>query len=156
MRRSTTGIIPNRRAAVPRIALLALLLLMASLGFAPAPIYRAERDPNTVAMRSLAGDWHLHYMRVGDNVIDDGMATWVIDKGRMKNPAGGSVIDITLDATKDPKHFDFCIVDLKWHHKGIYQLKGNTLTVYFHFGRDGRPTDFAGSNGKMILERKKR
>ena len=163
MIQSTTRIIPNRSSAVTRSALLALMLLAASLGLAPAPIYRADRDPNRVAMKALEGEWYLRSFRVAENVIADGenmaadgMTTCVIGEGRMKIQPGGCLLDITLDATKEPKHFDFTMVELKWLHKGIYHLKGNVLTVHFYFHKDGRPTDSQGANGEMILERKRR
>jgi uncharacterized protein (TIGR03067 family) len=144
---------------------LATLLALAALGLGAWGLaYRtlaadkpggAKEGTAKADLERLQGTWELVSMEMGDRevpaeeikgftlVIKDDQATLSDGKGRTQEAV------LKLDPAKDPKEIDMAVnEDGKDEvHKGIYKLKGDTLTLCKSHPPDERPGAFGTKEG---------
>jgi uncharacterized protein (TIGR03067 family) len=126
------------------------LLIVACLGFAPAPVYRG-RSADLQAMQGA------RYTIGGSLIREAGsVPLMVISGNRLKYSVAGRPLnewDFELDEGTKPKRFDRKRIDSKGKSitlPGIYRIDGDTLTIS---SRDPeRPVDFDGAGQGIFLE----
>ncbi|MBY0457931.1 MAG: TIGR03067 domain-containing protein [Gemmataceae bacterium] len=129
---------------------LGLVFLSASLAFAQEP---------AGDLKALQGKWVLQSATLGgrdhtDDFKDMKLAVtgdkYVIDFG--VNSDNGA---IKINATKTPKQIDLTTGEKgPWKIRnltGIYELKGDTVTVCFHSTKEERPTKFEAPEKSQIV-----
>jgi uncharacterized protein (TIGR03067 family) len=131
------------------------LLIVLSLGFAPAPVYKA---PKPVAPKSdlerMQGKWVVvRQSRNGEDMAArPSNYTVEIVGDRFRHFIGGRLLaewSIRLDATKRIKEIDRKklggeVVSGPTALLGIYRLDGDSLQIAYISGGRGRPLDFDG------------
>ncbi len=140
-----------------RIATLGLALLVtASSGFAPAPIYRERRGSPEDELKNLQGKWILlSRTREGKNpshsvhaVVVKGNQWTFFDKGGTWHASWL----LSLDAKNSPKHIDMRGDGHKDTSRGIYEVRGDTLQFAFEMNTKMRPTNFRGDSPKWYVD----
>ena len=136
------------------------LLIVLSLGFAPAPVYRGSPGWCAADLKAMQGEW------VGVSMIQGGVDTvkpedrppgWRITGNVLTQvlaSTGGPQLTITLGGTQRHKTMDLEIAGVP-PGRALYWLDGDTLKVAL--GRS-RPTDFNGKGDNstvMTMKRKK-
>ena len=120
--------------------LLLVVLVAASLGFAPAPVYRENsRDPESVLKR-LQGEWAMpRYEQNGRTMISMGEAytvkiekdVWTFYRSHNGGPlVKSSSYTLKLDPKANPAEIDF-VSSPTYRLLGVYELKGDTLRIAF-------------------------
>jgi RNA polymerase sigma factor (sigma-70 family) len=170
----TKEVLHNMFVAKMKPVVLAVLALALVLGGASALAYstlanQGEKNEKTKPDKeTIQGNWEVVSLeRDGGSRREEEQlksAVWGFDKGKLAwNLEGGDKIeaDYKLDPTKSPKTIDLIIGgDPKRHLEGIYQLKGDELSICIPVGVDRpRPTELTGEKGSkcclVVLKRKK-
>ena len=125
-----------------RLTLL-LLLPIAALGFAPAPVFREKpNDPESV-LKCLQGDWAMpRYEQNGRTRISNGEAymvkiekdLWTFYHSHNGGPLTKSMsYTLKLDPKATPAEIDFLdyLSTPTYRLLGVYELKGDTLRIAF-------------------------
>ena len=152
-----------RRSAVPVFA-----LALATLGFAPAPIFKEKYQDSKAVSKRVQGMWAMpRYEYNGRTMISKGEVWTVkIEKDQwtvLTSENGGPLTRSSTSTVKfNPKAMT-PEIDLtsgtEYVYHGIYELKGDTMKLIFRANRDGsagrardltRPSDF---DHLMQLER---
>ena len=122
-----------------------LPLLMAALGFAPAPVFRENLDPAS-ARKQLQGIWSMsRYDRDGRTMIlEREVYTVTIEKGRWtffisrKGSPLTKRSTFTLKLTPKIGQMEIDLVQGKTRALlGVYDLKGDRLRIVFRATTDG-------------------
>jgi uncharacterized protein (TIGR03067 family) len=131
----------------------ALLLVAAvvSLAFAPAPLPRPA--PNKDDRMQLQGTWERLTYTLGGQpvplVAPNGGPIHAVFTGDHVTFTQGALTHgkwrITLDTRKSPKSFEMTWEQTGRTLWGVYELKGDTLTMCCSTNERERPTDFDGS-----------
>ena len=134
-----------------------LALTVASSARADDKQERAKFNGKWVAV-ALTGDG----MEIPADMLKKVPWYWIIDDKKIlsKRPTGGGrvreeTINFTIDPTKSPKTIDITDRERKETHKGIYELKGDTLTICFVMRAGAeRPDDLTSKKGskRMLLK----
>jgi uncharacterized protein (TIGR03067 family) len=113
-----------------------LILAVASLAFAPAPLPRPERRPR-VALPSMEGRWQGHHQLL------------VTPTHLIYNPdTTKTEYELVVDRTAQPATYDLRFPrDGRVSWKGIWKVEGDTLTLYYRQASEGRPTRFERDRG---------
>jgi uncharacterized protein (TIGR03067 family) len=125
-----------RRLALP------LLLALPSLGFAPAPFPKAERNARKTDLERLQGWW----VEVKHNGEPSRVEVEV--RGNVwNNSRPGDAWRITLDPHARPPRIDLvAIAPQRGHFRGIYKFEGDTFVYSLRYREKGsekdRPRDF--------------
>jgi uncharacterized protein (TIGR03067 family) len=135
------------------------LLIVLSLGFAPAPVYREKRDPAKDDLKALQGEWEcVGYSINGEEPsVGVGKSKVVHLEDRLSCLSNGAVTAryvVVLNPSKEPKWIDLKDVDVPGRAVlGIYRLDGNTLTCAFRnqVNTKERPKEFR-PHPLMIVE----
>jgi uncharacterized protein (TIGR03067 family) len=135
------------------------LLLVASLGFAPAPVYKERRDSSDDDPKNLQGRWLL-VSRTRDGKTPSHSAHVVEIRGNrwtLYNKTGtwSSVFDFTLAVKTSPRQIDMQHDKHKGRSgtiHGIYKVKGDRLDFAFTMDAGPRPTDFRGDSPKAYVD----
>ncbi len=159
------------RSAVSRSSLLLIGLVGATLGFAPAPVFRERPDDPDAVFRRLQGTWAVSRNEEGGQTrIPMGQAfTIKFEKDQwtfLRSENGGPLIKsdrhtLKLDPKATPAEIDFIFSATKEvRFCGVYELKGDTLRIAFRStanGTKGRAKDLsnpAPGDWFMQLERR--
>jgi uncharacterized protein (TIGR03067 family) len=142
---------PTMRRVVP-------LLIVLSLGFAPAPVYR-ETSEELADRKKLQGTWHLTSTTDGGNPQQDRELRWIVsgNKVTLIDKDGEYPWSFTLSPASRPKAIEM------WTSvggasgalglKAIYALDGDTLTVSFNWNDwRKRPKDLRGLGKNQLLQ----
>ena len=142
---------------------LAVLIVLALLGFAPAPLPKRERqreDPTDVN-----GTWELTLWENGGRRSQESEQTFHIEMTREKydfvSKGGGGVshYDMRLDPSASPMSFTWSMSG-RVMYVGSYRLQKDQMTMIFASGTNvaQRPTDFDGRQVqfRFIMRRIKR
>jgi uncharacterized protein (TIGR03067 family) len=137
------------------------LLIVLSLGFAPAPVYRGKPGGSKGDLQKMQGEWVRVSLTV-DGAPQGGQATLSVKDDRMRFQADYDRWKVVLDATGSPPKIDF-------HHAsspngraalaGIYRLEADTrLTICVRFADEEseRPVGFDHSQPNVWLHVYKR
>jgi uncharacterized protein (TIGR03067 family) len=135
------------------------LLMLASLGFAPAPVYKPRNDKHTdFDIEKLRGTWRsTSYRREGRNV---GMATtWKFsnDSLEVRQDSGAIGFNFHIDTARSPKTLELKLFG-QIHRRVICKLEDDTLTVCFNEGIATAPRAFDGEKkgqNLILFERHK-
>ena len=141
-----------------RIATLSLALLVtASLGFAPAPIYRERQGSPENELKDLQGKWILVSRMCGGKKITNHVAytvqisgnRWVLSSkdGKFRNSR-----TFSLDVKQSPKHINMRIDGREYSECNIYELKGDKLEYAYTSNKGLRPLDFRGDSPKWSVD----
>ncbi len=145
---------------------LAILLAaggLLSLAFAPAPLPKPA-VPSKDDLKEMAGTWEIVERTSSGRPLKSKLSTMAIAGERLTfYRATGTVATqwvLTLDASKSPRWFDRRR-DGKSNAMahGVYELKGDKLTMCYVRGGADRPTDLDGSKPgrwKEVYKRLKR
>jgi uncharacterized protein (TIGR03067 family) len=146
--------------------ILLLLLPIAALGFAPAPVYRGNDLDPAYVLKRLQGTWAMpRYDRNRRTMIlASEVYTVKIEKDQWTffiSRNGGSLIKsstftLKLDSKAVPAEIDFAQGKTRTF-LGVYDLKGDTLKIVFRATKDGRARDLtnpARGDEFLQLERK--
>jgi uncharacterized protein (TIGR03067 family) len=122
-----------------------LLLVVASLAFAPAPFPRAgKRGSNESDLKKMQGRWDRVGLGTGEKPRPSTCLV-TITGTRMQFPAADDAWVLTLGTTSNPKWLDAKRVNNPNSlFRGIYKFEGDALIIYWR-GPDAnpaRPTDF--------------
>ena len=141
--------------------IVSVFIVLSSLAFAPAPVYRAKPDRRT-DLEKIQGEW----VRV--SILTDGKrheeaVGSVVPTIKGDTMAFGSPNDtwrLTLDATKSPKQFDGRRLESDMYFVGVYKLEGDSLVVCWHLSKSesDRPASFDPAQPNVwlhVFERKK-
>jgi uncharacterized protein (TIGR03067 family) len=126
------------------------LLVVLSVGFAPAPVYRERPDSIKVDLEALQGEWQSVNCSLegGEPTVGGGDDTAVYRGDRMSRLHKGVVNArwvIALDPSKEPRRMDLKGVEVPDQTVlCIYRIDGDTLTFAFRNQVDAteRPKDF--------------
>jgi uncharacterized protein (TIGR03067 family) len=129
--------------------MLLLLVLLASLGFAPAPFLEKKRKRSP--LDELQGSWFASGTEA--RIVGDNLTYY-----RNGTPTGPSYA-LTINPTASPREYDARGVG-KWsslNFDGIYKIEGDTLTMCSVSRGGTRPKVFVatGGAGLYIMTRKK-
>lgn len=122
------------------------------------PLVAAAPVPKEVAKplnEKLEGTWEFVSATYGGqpDASYDG-ATWVLEKDgkatRTLKGAAGTPASFKIDTKTKPAAFDWTISESTW--QGIYEIKGDTLTVALGSGE--RPAEFAGQSVYVFTMKK--
>ena len=137
---------------------LALVLLgIASLGFAPAPVYRERRGSAEDELKNLQGRWLLVSRTRGGKRVTNHVAyavqisgdRWVLSS---KDGTFRSSRTFSLDVKQSPKHIDMRSDGVPSTRCCIFQLEGDTLKHAYPAEKERRPRDFSGDNSKWSVD----
>ena len=135
-----------------------MLIVLSSLAFAPAPVYRPRSDPRAADLKALQGVWVVAYfIGNGERMPSTQEATWRIEGANVTTTFGGkpsSRFTLVLGEAGVPRHLDL-VKDDGERMPGRYQVEGDRLEV--GIGKE-RPGDLSGRGegvGVWILQRKK-
>ena len=131
------------------------LMILAALGFAPAPVYKPNKDDADPA--KLLGTWRSTSFRTeGRNV--EMVATWTFANGNLDiRQANGSIgMRYIVDTRSRPKMIEVKILGKAG--RILYKLEGDSLIVCYDQGLSMAPKTFGGE-GKgrnlIVFERRK-
>ena len=128
--------------------LLAATLIVA----APRPKDRPDADPllGRWAATSLTVDWNpsAQWARVEYEFLPGGR--WVIYRDGREMTAG-TPRTYAPDPKARPAAIDLTEVGAGKPYLGVYEVKGDTLTLSMHTGGGERPTDFSPGAGRMTF-----
>jgi uncharacterized protein (TIGR03067 family) len=134
------------------------LLIVLSLGFAPAPVYRERLDTRT-ELEKIQGEWVLISRTCGGQSVSSEGLTLVVAEGecwyRRPDGANGVTMGFRLDTTVEPHAFSAGFpFSSGLHYRGFYVLTGDRLTLCtrFCFKRDRPSTLFDVAKDKVRLE----
>ncbi len=123
-----------------------ILFTTLSLGFAPAPVYRPKPETKPDHWKMLVGRW------VGDTP-NKGYTVDISDGRMVYN--GTIIYTLTLDPVARPATYDIKgTAGTTATFTGIYKLEGDTLTLCYNGGNQGRPAAF-GKGINEVYKRKK-
>jgi uncharacterized protein (TIGR03067 family) len=140
------------------------LLIVLSLGFAPAPVYRGLPAPGKADLDAMQGAWKLVYYEVEGKSIEperkapNGLMR--IKGGRMLNFFRCDC-DVSIDASRRTRTIDATGSDggHLFRILGIYKIEGDVLTVCWpktsRMLFPERPVDFDAPGTRCRFERKK-
>jgi uncharacterized protein (TIGR03067 family) len=130
----------------------ALLLVAAGL------LIAADKAKDEAAKKdSLLGSWTVQSFMQGGQKVDDAEGDKVtFEKGKVqvKGKNGDHSGAYTLRANKSPRQIDFTPDDGEAAgklHKGIYELKGDSLKVLLAGPDEDRPKDFKNKEGAGVI-----
>ena len=118
--------------------ILLLLLPIAALGFAPAPVYREKPSDPDAVLRRLQGGWRgVSYRQANDFVF-----RVQVEKDRWRffvgsPPTQATAFTITLDTKTNPMRIDWRRDRV--HLKGIFVLSGERLIYIWRDSTQGYP-----------------
>jgi uncharacterized protein (TIGR03067 family) len=119
-----------------------------------APQDTKKDDAVKEELKRLEGKWEIVSIELGGKPVDRnklGPSDHIVFSGkRMSIVTKAVTLDTTvaLDLTKDPKWMDITSSDAIKMWPGIYELKGDTLTVAMAGETEGqRPTEFKTKQG---------
>ena len=85
-------------------------------------------------------------------IIQGNSLTWVFPQPDGTTRTTKAIF--VLDATKDPKWFDWYAEDKPTQvHKRLYTLEGDSLTWSTNLGTEGRPESFSAGKWQYIMKR---
>jgi uncharacterized protein (TIGR03067 family) len=141
-----------------------LLAALLSLAFAPAPLPRPPKpDPNKDDLKQMQGTWDVVSRTSQGKPISHVVTSVVIEGGRFTYLGNGDFRrnwSLSLDGKKAPRWFD-----MKCEHApfelvlGLYELKGDTLTMCYFWNKNERPSDMDGNKPERrvdVYKRRKR
>ena len=155
-----------------RTVSLSLACVVASLGFAPAPVYKANyRDPGFV-LKQLQGTWAMPIYEHGGRtmisvgeaytvkIVKDQWSFFISKNGGPLTNNKSSSYTLKLDPKANPAHIDF-IQSKTYSLLGVYVLEADTLKIAFRITNDekkDRSTDLAnaGPNDYVLELRRQR
>ena len=134
------------------------LLSVASVAFAPAPVY--EPNPAKEDWKDIQGAWVMEYdVTNGVRTKASDVVVWLIEGNRLSTSLNGkaaSVLSIALDPRTTPRSFDLWeSKENGGHALGRYRLTGDVLEVS---SAAQRPAGLSGdhpSDGVSFFRRKK-
>lgn len=131
------------------------LLVLMSLGFAPAPLPRAKADTTAADLKRLQGAWLLASSTIDVRSLATSEITVSIEGTQMRFAFDGRPTrtwSFTLDGRPTLPRLDRGEIGLPANAilRGIYRLDGDTLTL--HSRRGGRPDNFSGKGEGVIVE----
>jgi uncharacterized protein (TIGR03067 family) len=120
-----------------------LLLPIAALGFAPAPVFREKPNDPDAVLRRFEGDWRVVSCRSGGRNVMVGTTFRIrVEKDRWRFIEGTPAVQpipftIALDTLSKPMRID-------WrkggsHLKGIFALSGDRLHYSWRMADSGYP-----------------
>jgi uncharacterized protein (TIGR03067 family) len=126
-----------------------LLLLIAALGFAPAPVFRERPDDPVAVLKRLQGTWTVpRYELGGRTAYSKGEAyTIEIEKDRwtfFRSVNGSPLVKLSshtlkLDPKATPAEIDLIAThDPMFIFSGVYELKGDTPKFVFRTDTHGK------------------
>jgi uncharacterized protein (TIGR03067 family) len=121
------------------------LLIVMSLGFAPAPVYR-PKPGNSVAVNDLVGTWRCVALRctTDEKPLDpaaENAGTVTITAARWLFGDGRAKFDLRIDHAKTPAEFDLAYSgQVEPHFRGVIERRGDTVRVIYSC--QSRPTGF--------------
>ena len=133
------------------------LLMLVSLGFAPAPVYRPRNDVSMNDLEKLQGTWHSPSRVSGQST--EPATTWKFTKDMLElRDADGAVeYRILIDPGRRPKTFWVKMFG-KVPFGILYKFDGDTLTVCYHESLSTTPREFGGEQPgevQIVFERRK-
>jgi uncharacterized protein (TIGR03067 family) len=137
------------------------LLIVLSLGFAPAPVYR-ERPDTRADLERMQGEWRMtRYVSDGWSRPKKDFFPIGLDGVRLSGVSTPPV-EVTLDAKANPKRIDMKVSSGRTI-EGIYRLEGDEVTICWESPRlapvahtPRRPKDFEANPGVVLTCRLKR
>jgi uncharacterized protein (TIGR03067 family) len=144
-----------------RIKLLSIGLFVLLLGTLPGQAADAKDEAVKKEMKALAGTWEATKVKpTGQDEVAPPPGTLLLVIGAdgkyseklmgMENETG----TLTVDPSKTPKTLDLMILEGNDKGKkqfGLYELKGDTLTIAFAEPGKDRPADLAGKGADAIV-----
>lgn len=129
-----------------RLRLLAIALLLVSLGFAPAPFPRSGRERPRSDLERLQGTWEVMEARYHGSEIPSyfGGRARIVGKRWSFYDRGEQTShyhwDLELDQRATPSAMDFNSAEGSTPSRAIYRFDGDTLTLNYAMtgGRPGR------------------
>ena len=138
-----------------------VFIVLSSLAFAPAPVYRAKPDKRT-DLDKLQGEWVRVSLFTDGKRHEEAVGSVVptIKGDTLAFGSPGDTWRLTLDATKSPKRFDGRRLESDMCFVGVYELKGDNLVVCWHLSasENNRPASFDPAQPGVwvhVYERKK-
>ena len=142
---------------------LLLLLPIAALGFAPAPVYRERPNDPDAILRRLQGGWRgvSYHQGKRNNMLSSPFRVH-LDKDRWRfftgtPPTQTNIYTITLDTKANPMRIDWR--DKGTHLVGLFELSGDRLRYSFRSAGNGYPQSLsepAPEDYVIEVEREKR
>jgi uncharacterized protein (TIGR03067 family) len=134
---------------------LLLLLPLAALGFAPAPVYRERPDDREVILRRLQGDWRgVAFKQDGRDLYAGILFRVSLEKDRWKFSTGngaGSHYTIALDTKAKPMRIDWR--EGSTHLVGLFEVSGDGFRYSFRDAAKGYPQSLTNPEaGDYVVE----
>jgi uncharacterized protein (TIGR03067 family) len=132
------------------------LLVTASLGFAPAPVYRPRRGGPEEELKNLQGTWILVSRTRAGRTPSHGLFAVDVRDNRWtfssKDGTWHTSWFLSLDVKKSPKQIDLRGDGWEGSACAIYENKGDTLEFAFELDTSLRPTNFRGDSSKWYVD----
>jgi uncharacterized protein (TIGR03067 family) len=134
------------------------LLIVLSLGFAPAPVYREPKPKSPAdAIKAIRGKWKVISRTIGGEAARHAVSTLEVADGRWtySNAKGDwrSPWSISLDAKGKPWRFDAqSEKQAAAKMRGVCVVEGDKLTLCFAMAGDEPPVDFDGKKPGMCFD----
>jgi uncharacterized protein (TIGR03067 family) len=119
-----------------------------------------KKDSGQGDVKMLQGSWTVVSFEANGEKVPEDVAKkmkltvkdkdWTLERGDQTNKG-----TITLDPSKKPKAFDAMLEGSGETVHGIYEFKGDTLTMCWSAPDNERPTAFKGDDGKTLVVYKK-
>jgi uncharacterized protein (TIGR03067 family) len=118
------------------------LLIVLSLGFAPAPVFREKDD-----LKALQGEWELVSRTFEGKPRPHEPQRIRFTGGYLAEADGSGRCEVALDTSASPKG-----MEMVWGAKAVeplrlqavYALQGDTLRICYYSTQEGRPKDLSG------------